>query len=109
MDPNIEEAERAREAADRADARAMQTAALAQGDLFSTRFVYLFAGAWSVFAMLYILLITVWDIPADNQRFADTILGFLLGTVIASLMQFFYGTAVSTPPRGAGSPDSAGA
>ena len=88
-----EEAERAREAADRADARAMQTAALAQDDLFSKRFVYLFAGAWSVFAMLYILLITVWDIPADNQRFADTILGFLLGTVIASLMQFFYGSS----------------
>lgn len=90
---DIEEAERAREAADRADARAMQGAALSQDDLFSKRFVYVFAGVWSVFAMVYILLITLMTIPESNQRFADTILGFLLGTVIAALIQFFFGSS----------------
>lgn len=90
---DIEEAERAREAADRADARAMQVAALAQNDIFSKRFIYFFAAAWSLFAMGYILLITAGNIPDDNQRFADTILGFLLGTVVASQLQFFFGSS----------------
>lgn len=88
-----------REAADRANARAMQQAALAQEDLFSKRFIYLFAAAWSVFAMGYLLLITLVDIPEGNQRFADTILGFLLGTIIAAIVQFFFGSSRSSQSK----------
>lgn len=77
-----------------AAAQAMQIEALKQDDVFSKRFVYLFAIFWSVFTMLYVLFITFASIPKDSIRFADTVLGFLLGTIVASLMQFFYGTSV---------------
>ena len=44
-------------------------------------------------AFTYIFLITFLTIPADNIRFADTVLGFLLGTVIATILNFFFGSS----------------
>jgi hypothetical protein len=79
--------------ADTANARGMQTAALAQSDVFSKRFIYYFAAAWSLMACLYIGFITFGQIPEQNVRFADTILGFILGTVVATILQFFFGTS----------------
>ena len=81
------------------DARAMQTAALAQSDVFSKRFVYYFAAFWSFASCLYIGFITFGDIPMANIRFADTILGFLLGTVVATILNFFYGTSKSSQDK----------
>lgn len=81
------------------DARAMQTAALAQLDVFSKRFVYYFAAFWSFCSVLYIGFITFANIPAANVRFADTILGFLLGTVVATILNFFYGTSKSSQDK----------
>jgi len=79
--------------ADKQSARDMQKEALGQNDVFSKRFVYYFAAVWSIFCMVYIGIITLYPIPATNQRFADTILGFLLGTIIATIIQFFYGSS----------------
>lgn len=79
--------------ADRADARAMQVAALNQSDLFAKRFAYYLASFWSVAAVIYIALITFWTIPESNIRFADTVLGFLLGTIIATVIQYFFGSS----------------
>lgn len=76
-----------------ADARGMQTAALGQDDTFSKRFVYYFASFWSLCAALYIAFITFGNIPAGNVRFADTILGFILGTVIATILNYFFGSS----------------
>jgi hypothetical protein len=84
---------------DVADARAMQVAALQQNDLLSKRFVYYFAAFWSVTAALYIAFITFGDIPESNVRFADTILGFILGTVIATIIQFFFGSSVGSKEK----------
>lgn len=84
---------------DRADARAMQVAALQSGDRFSKRFVYYFAIAWSLFAFAYLALITFADIPTANIRFADTVLGFLLGTVLAGMFGFFYGSSAGNERR----------
>ena len=81
------------------DARAMQTAALNQSDVFSKRFVYYFASFWSVCAVVYIGFITFAPIPVANIRFADTILGFLLGTVVATILNFFYGTSKSSQDK----------
>lgn len=78
------------------NARDMQKVALKQGDIFSKRFVYYFALGWSVFAMLYLLFITFLEIPQENIRFADTILGFLLGTIIGAIIQFFYGSSIGS-------------
>lgn len=79
--------------ADTANARGLQQAALAQSDVFSKRFLYYYAAVWSVAAMVYIGFITFGNIPERNIRFADTILGFVLGTVIAGMFQFFFGTS----------------
>ena len=80
-------------------ARDMQTAALAQSDVFSKRFIYYFAAFWSVCSVVYIAFITFATIPAPNIRFADTILGFLLGTVVATILNFFYGTSKSSQDK----------
>lgn len=81
---------------DTQSARDMQMVALQQDDLFSKRFVYWFAIVWSLFAMGFMLTITLADIPQDNLRMVDTILGFLLGTAIAGIFNFFLGTSVSS-------------
>lgn len=77
---------------DTQDARHMQVAALQQDDLFSKRFIYWFAVGWSVFAMGFMLIVTLCNIPEQNLRMVDTILGFLLGTAIAGIFNFFLGT-----------------
>ena len=78
-------------------ARKMQETVVINGGWLQQNFIYLFAIFWSIFASGYILLITITDIPSENQRFADTILGFMLGTVIASILQFFFGSSIKLP------------
>lgn len=77
---------------DIANARQMQVVALQQDDLFSKRFVYYFASFWSVASVLYIGCITFGTIPPDNVRFADTCLGFVLGTLVATIIAYFFGS-----------------
>lgn len=79
--------------ADKADARAMQVAALNQDDKFSKRFLYFFAAGWSLFAMIYVAAISFAGVPESSTRFVDTVLGFLLGTLIAAIIQFFFGSS----------------
>lgn len=86
---------------DTQSAREMQVAALKQDDLFAKRFLYYFAISWSAFAALYIMCITLIQIPEDNRRFADTILGFLLGTIIAQIIAFFFGSSRSSQAKDA--------
>lgn len=78
--------------ADRADARKMQGIALQQDDLFSKRFVYYFAAAWSLFTMIYIMVITLVPLTERGHAIANTVLGFLLGTAVASIFGYFYGS-----------------
>lgn len=84
---------------DMQDARKMQMSALGQTDEFSKRFIYYFAMAWSFVTAVYIGFITFWEIPVGNVRFADTILGFLLGTILATMFNFFYGTSKSSAAK----------
>jgi hypothetical protein len=81
------------EVKDKANARDMAKAAMTSNDWFVRRFTYFFITAWSVFAMVYIPYITFGTIPAENTRFADTILGFMLGTVMASMFNFLLGSS----------------
>lgn len=80
------------EFADIASARSMQVAALAQDDVFSKRFVYYFAAAWSLFTMLYFSFVTFVPLAPAGQRVADTILGVLITTVLGSMIAYFYGS-----------------
>lgn len=77
-----------------ANSRSLQAEALKQDDKFSKRFIYYFAIFWSVFAVVYLTGITFIEIPKENVRFADTTVGFLLGTVVATLIGFFYGNSI---------------
>lgn len=55
--------------------------------------MYYFAAGWSLFAMAYVAAITFAGVPEASTRFADTVLGFLLGTLIAAIIQFFFGSS----------------
>ena len=79
--------------ADTANARKMQEKAMESDDPFVRRFIYYYAIFWSVSAAAYIGFITFGYIPEQNVRFADTILGFILGTLVATIVQFFYGSS----------------
>lgn len=80
--------------ADTANARGMQVEALKQTDLFSKRFVYYFTTFWSLFSAGYLIGTTFWEIPENNSHVVDTVLGFLLGTAIALMFSYFYGTSL---------------
>lgn len=81
------------EAGDRASARDMQKESLKQDDVFSKRFIYYYALGMSGAAILYIGLATFINIPEKNVRFVDTVLGFFLGTLLAAIIQFFFGSS----------------
>lgn len=81
------------DAADRDSARNMQIVALQQDDLFSKRFNYYFAMGWSAFSMVYFILVTFANLPKDGVNFANIILGFLLGTAIAAIFNFYFGSS----------------
>ncbi len=78
---------------DRVSARLMQNEALKQEDVFAKRFIYFFSIFWSIASAFYIGMITFTPIPESNIRFADTILGFVLGTAIAQMFNFFLGSS----------------
>lgn len=81
------------EVRDKANARDMAKHAMTSSDPFVRRFTYYFITVWSVFAIIYIPCITFGYIPQENVRFADTILGFMLGTVMASMFSFLLGSS----------------
>ena len=71
------------------DARDMQKEALKQNDVFSKRFLYYLSTFWSLIAASYFFFATF--TPVLNDKIADIILGFLLGSVVGVMMNFFYG------------------
>lgn len=81
------------------DARDMQKVALQQDDTLSKRYVYYLATFWSFVAVGYIFLITFLTIPEANVRFADTTLGFLLGTIVATIINYFFGSSKSSSDK----------
>ena len=87
------------EYANTADARDMQKIALQQSDVFSKRFTMYLTAFWSVCAATYVGFITFSVIPESNVRFADTILGFILGTVIATMLNFWFGSSIGSKEK----------
>ena len=87
------------EAADRDSARHMQEVALQQDDKFAKHFIYWFAWFWSVGSMVYFFAITFGTVPASGKDFGNIILGFLLGTAVATIISFFYGSSKSSKDK----------
>jgi uncharacterized membrane protein YwzB len=77
-------------------ARNMQLTAMQSEDPLVRRFVYYFIGFWSVLAAAYLGFITFGEIPEANVRFADTIVGFVLGTMVAAMFQFLLGSSLGS-------------
>jgi len=88
------------EYANTADARDMQKIALQQSDIFSKRFTMYLTVFWSVAAAAYVGFITFGVIPDNNVRFADTILGFILGTVVSTVLNFWFGSSIGSKEKG---------
>ena len=84
---------------DRASARHMQEVALMQSDTFSKHFIYWFAWFWAVASCSYFAAVTFIPMPKENTHFADIILGFLLGTAVATIISFFYGSSKSSKDK----------
>ena len=75
-------------------AREMQKAALQQNDVFAKRFVYYLAAFWSVIGSVYFFMVTF--SPVSNEKMADIILGFLLGSIVGVMINFFFGKEHTT-------------
>lgn len=71
----------------------MQMVALKSDDPFVRRFLYYFISVWTIFAVVFIPCLIWMDIPEKNLRFADTILGYVLGTVITGMFAFLLGSS----------------
>ena len=84
---------------DRDSARYMQETALNQEDKFAKHFIYWFAWFWSVGSMAYFFAITFGTVPASGKDFGNIILGFLLGTAVATIISFFYGSSKSSKDK----------
>lgn len=71
----------------------MQMVALKSEDPFVRRFLYYFIMLWSTFSVVFIPCLIWAPIPESNIRFADTILGYVLGTVITGMFAFLLGSS----------------
>jgi hypothetical protein len=87
------------EAKDRDSARQMQTVALQQEDKFAKHFIYWYAWFWSVGTTIYFFSVTFLTMPEGGRDFANIILGFLLGTAVATIISFFYGSSKSSKDK----------
>jgi len=80
-------------------ARNMQLEAMKSNDPLVRRFVYFFIGFWSIWSAVMLPFMVFGDIPPDNVRFADTILGFLLATMIGSMFGFLLGSSLGSKEK----------
>ena len=80
-------------------ARNMQLEAMKSSDPLVRRFVYFFIAFWSVWSAVMLPFMVFGDIPPDNVRFADTILGFLLATMIGSMFGFLLGSSLGSKEK----------
>lgn len=71
----------------------MQMKAMESDDPFVRRFLYYFIALWSTFAVIFIPCLIWVQIPESNIRFADTILGYVLGTVVTGMFAFLLGSS----------------
>jgi len=82
--------------ADAQNARGMQTAAMTSADPYVRRFVYGYALLLTLlsFGFLYVVLFNGHLLKADgNKDLVNTIVGFLLGTTLSTVIGFFYGSS----------------
>jgi hypothetical protein len=80
-------------------ARNMQLEAMKSNDPLVRRFVYFFIAFWSIWSAVMLPFMVFGDIPESNVRSADTILGFLLATMIGSMFGFLLGSSLGSKEK----------
>lgn len=48
---------------------------------------------WSVFSAIYIAAVTFIQVPMGNERIVDQVLGFIMGTIVATAINFWLGSS----------------
>lgn len=61
---------------------------------------------WSIMASIYIGAVTFLTIPADNIRIVDTIIGFLLGTIVSTVMTYWLGSSLGSKMKDQKAPEN---
>lgn len=82
------------EAADRDSARNLQANAFSSGDRFASRFIYYLAIFWSIIGATFIVMVFFISPPEKNLRLVDTLEGFLLGTIVSTIIGYFFGGVI---------------
>jgi hypothetical protein len=78
---------------DLTEARNREVELLKSGDKTASHFLYWYAWFWAVTSAAYFFTVTLVPITDNGQHFADIILGFLLGTAVATIIGYFYGSS----------------
>jgi hypothetical protein len=78
---------------DVADARAPHVELIKMGDKIASHFIYFYSWFWAISSTVYFFSVTFLPMPEGARDFANIILGFLLGTAVATIIGFFYGNS----------------
>ncbi len=65
---------------------------------FDRRFIAAFAVLITLIGMAFVFGVVFLAVPKENQQNASMALGFVLGTLLAAPIGFFYGASKSQPP-----------
>ena len=69
----------------------MQKEALKQSGGLAKNFIYYLAAFWSVVGATFMIFSFFVVVPEGNTHLVDTLEGFILGNIVASIIAFFYG------------------
>jgi hypothetical protein len=89
-------------AADRANARQMQEAAMGNQDPWVRRFIYVYASVVTLLTFAFIFVAAFGPAYAPNDprsRVIDTVLGFLLGVSLSAIIQYFFGSSAGSKAK----------
>lgn len=75
------------------EARSLHKSLVELNDKIATHFIYYYSWFWAISSTVYFFCVTFVSMPEGGQHFADVILGFLLGTAVATIIGFFYGNS----------------
>jgi hypothetical protein len=78
---------------DVAEARSTHIELVKSGDETAKHFIYWYSWFWALSSTVYFFCVTFIHLPEGGRDFANIILGFLLGTAVATIIGFFYGNS----------------